>query len=74
MTEQAEVPAVGDTVFDTRQERVGVYQANVDGELWLRPIGGGREWTADPGHVRRPTDRELISERVRIANRESRTR
>ncbi|MFI6084145.1 hypothetical protein ACIBBB_24720 [Streptomyces sp. NPDC051217] len=39
----------------------------------LRPLGGGREWDADPAHVRPPTPAELLSARVADANARSRT-
>ncbi|MCX2969265.1 hypothetical protein [Streptomyces marinisediminis] len=53
---------------------MGEYRETHEGRVWLRPIGGGYEWTTEPGSVRRPTDAELVRARVRAANRDSRTR
>ncbi|MGW6309818.1 hypothetical protein ACWFRQ_18525 [Streptomyces niveus] len=39
----------------------------------LRPLGGGREWDADPVRVRRLSPAELLSARVADANTRSRT-
>ncbi|WSJ47848.1 hypothetical protein OG349_11035 [Streptomyces sp. NBC_01317] len=41
--------------------------------LQLRPLGGGREWDADPTRVRPLTPTELLSARVSEANTRSRT-
>ncbi|MGW7643695.1 hypothetical protein [Streptomyces bobili] len=38
----------------------------------LRPLAGGREWDADPGHLRRLTPAELLSALVAQANARSR--
>nr|WP_229701131.1 hypothetical protein [Streptomyces camponoticapitis] len=38
----------------------------------LRPLGGGREWDADPAHVRLLTPAELLSARVADVNTRSR--
>lgn len=47
-----------------------------DGLVWLRPVGGGTEWTARPGDVREPQARErsaaLMGARVAEANARSR--
>ncbi|OIJ91272.1 hypothetical protein BIV24_16505 [Streptomyces colonosanans] len=55
---------------------------HLDGYVWLRPPGGGREWTARPGDVEpvaadgsvggtSPDDR-LLRARVAVANARSR--
>ncbi|WP_327680296.1 hypothetical protein [Kitasatospora sp. NBC_00458] len=44
-------PRVGELVLDTRTGRTGIYMDTIGGEHYLRPPDGGREWTADPGHV-----------------------
>lgn len=42
---------VGQIAYDTRRERRGVVMDHLDGYVWLRPAGGGLEWTARPGDV-----------------------
>ncbi|WP_189397081.1 hypothetical protein [Streptomyces sp. FBKL.4005] len=48
---------------------------HLDGFVWLRPVGGGTEWTALPGDVR-PMDvrkqEALLRARVASANARSR--
>ncbi|MFJ4124761.1 hypothetical protein ACIP3U_25990 [[Kitasatospora] papulosa] len=41
--------------------------------LQLRPLGGGREWDADPARLRPLGPAELLSARVAEANARSRT-
>jgi hypothetical protein len=42
---------VGELVLDRRTGRTGIYMGTIGGEHYLRPEGGGREWTAEPHHV-----------------------
>lgn len=42
---------VGQLAHDTRRERRGIVMDHQDGFVWLRPEGGGMEWTARPGDV-----------------------
>ncbi len=44
-------PHVGELVRDHRSGRDGVYMDTQGGQHYLRPQGGGREWTAQPEHV-----------------------
>ncbi|MBV6701117.1 hypothetical protein [Kitasatospora aureofaciens] len=44
-------PHAGERVLDRRSGRTGIYMDTIGGEHYLRPEGGGCEWTADPGHV-----------------------
>ncbi|MQS13819.1 hypothetical protein F7Q99_16460 [Streptomyces kaniharaensis] len=44
-------PHVGERVLDRRTGRTGIYMDTIGGEHYIRPEGGGREWTADPGHL-----------------------
>ncbi|MFF1794344.1 hypothetical protein ACIF6L_16990 [Kitasatospora sp. NPDC086009] len=44
-------PRVGELVLDTRTGRTGIYMDTLGGEHYLRPPGGGREWTAPPDRV-----------------------
>lgn len=50
-TEATRLP-VGELAHDVRQERCGIVMDHQDGFVWLRPEGGGTEWTALPGDVR----------------------
>ncbi|GHD93502.1 hypothetical protein [Streptomyces naganishii] len=67
---------VGRPAYDTRRERRGVVMDHQDGFVWLRPEGGGTEWTARPGDVRPLNVREaaeaLMWARVARANARSR--
>ncbi|MCT9081109.1 hypothetical protein [Streptomyces fulvoviolaceus] len=48
----AEWPTVGALAVDTQRDRVGVVMGHVGTKLQLRPPDGGREWDAEPQHVR----------------------
>ncbi|MFD0314531.1 hypothetical protein [Streptomyces flavalbus] len=58
-------------VVDTRSDRLGYVMGHMGPYLQLRPVIGGREWDADPAHVRRASDEErlrAIRERTRALN------
>ncbi|MGW5651099.1 hypothetical protein [Streptomyces humi] len=69
---------VGEVAYDTRQEREGVVRDHLDGYVWLRPPGGGLEWTAMPGDVEPVDDTgtgagsAALRARVAVANARSR--
>ncbi|MER5912472.1 hypothetical protein ABT124_18765 [Streptomyces sp. NPDC001982] len=67
---------VGQLAYDTRQERRGIVMDHLDGFVWLRPEGGGTEWTALHGDVQPLNVREqaeaLLWARVAAANARSR--
>ncbi|WP_078911570.1 hypothetical protein [Streptomyces sp. NRRL WC-3742] len=44
-------PRAGELVHDRRTGRTGIYMDTLGGEHYLRPRGGGREWTAEPNHI-----------------------
>ncbi|MGC5345225.1 hypothetical protein ACPXCE_22380 [Streptomyces sp. DT24] len=67
------VPAVGDSVHDPARDRVGVVMGREGPYLQLRPLGGGREWDAEPDRVRALSPAELLSARVAAVNARSRT-
>ncbi|GAA1883938.1 hypothetical protein [Streptantibioticus ferralitis] len=69
MANASATPAPGALVYDPVAERVGTYQAEAGPYLLLRPVGGGREWEADPARVRPATQEERVSAEVRAANR-----
>ncbi len=65
-------PPRGSYVVDTRTERVGIVMGHEGPYVQLRPLGGGREWDADPGAVRRATPAERLSAATAYANARSR--
>ncbi|MFH9864304.1 hypothetical protein [Streptomyces sp. NPDC017202] len=72
MTEVPEgLPAVGEAVRDTVRDRVGRVTGHEGPYVQVRPLGGGREWDADPGRLRALTQDELLSALVAEANARS---
>lgn len=68
----AHKPAIGDTVEDTGRKKVGRVMGYEGPYVQLRPIGGGREWDAEPRHLRLLTLTEALSAGVAEANARSR--
>ncbi|MEU2625109.1 hypothetical protein ABZ642_44585 [Streptomyces sp. NPDC007157] len=58
----------GTLFYDTATDQVGEYRDQSGPYAMLRPVGGGREWQADPATLRPATDRERLSAGVRAAN------
>lgn len=52
-------PNAGAPVVDTATGRLGRVLGPVQGVLWIRPIGGGDKWEADPNSLRPATAREV---------------
>lgn len=69
--DDAKVPAVGEAVRDTARDRVGRVMGQQGPYVQVRPLGGGREWDADPGRLRTLTQDELLSALVAEANARS---
>ncbi len=65
-------PGVGETVRDTARDRVGVVMDHHGRYVQLRPLGGGREWDADPARIEPVSQSELLSARVAEVNARSR--
>lgn len=63
----------GALLYDPDTGKVGEYQDSVGPYALLRPVGGGREWQADPGSLRPATDAERIRAGVHAANNRART-
>lgn len=63
-------PEVGTLARDTKRDKVGRVMACTVGTVWLRPLNGGREWTARREDVR-PVDE--LSAKVAAANAQSRS-
>ncbi|MFF9017980.1 hypothetical protein ACF09C_34110 [Streptomyces sp. NPDC014870] len=53
---------------------VGEFRGSVGPYAMLRPVGGGREWQADPATLRPATPEERLSAGVRAANTRTYTR
>lgn len=68
----AHTPQVGELAWDAGARKLGALMARSSGTVWLRPIGGGREWTAREQDVRPATTAEELSARVAEANARSR--
>ncbi|NJQ03609.1 hypothetical protein [Streptomyces zingiberis] len=66
----------GVVVVDEQAGRAAEFRRAVGGEggvrLRLCPVGGGREWEADPGRVRPATPAERLSATLAAANAVSR--
>ncbi|MBW8087576.1 hypothetical protein IGW14_05830 [Streptomyces hygroscopicus subsp. hygroscopicus] len=70
---------VGQLAYDTRRERLGVVMDHIGEYVWLRPPGGGVEWTARPDEVEPAASvlggelpEEILKARVAAANSRSR--
>ncbi|MET9953181.1 hypothetical protein ABZ135_16740 [Streptomyces sp. NPDC006339] len=58
----------GAYLYDLVAGKVGEYRGQAGPYAMLRPVGGGREWQADPEKVRPATPAERLSAGVRAAN------
>lgn len=63
----------GTLLYDPATRKVGEYRDRSGPYALLRPVGGGREWQADPAALRPATPRERLSAGVRAANERTRT-
>ncbi|GGJ57253.1 DUF7848 domain-containing protein [Streptomyces brasiliensis] len=61
----------GTFVYDPRTGKVGEFRGKAGPYVMLRPVGGGREWEADPGLIRPATQEERVAAGVRAANARS---
>ncbi|MFI0087213.1 hypothetical protein [Streptomyces bobili] len=66
------IPTVGEAVHDSARDRVGRVMGHAGPYVQLRPLAGGREWDADPRHLRPLTQDELLSALVAEVNAPSR--
>jgi hypothetical protein len=69
MSERMEPGAI---VYDPQTRKVGEFRDRTGPYAMLRPIGGGREWEADPARIRTATPQERLSAGVKAANHRSR--
>ncbi|GAA1286149.1 hypothetical protein GCM10009646_87530 [Streptomyces aureus] len=58
---------IGALVVDTATDKLGRIRGHVGPYVQLRAPGGGREWDADPAHLR--TANEAERERATVAER-----
>nr|WP_202418193.1 hypothetical protein [Streptomyces sp. YIM 132580] len=71
--DRPQLPSLGALVVDTsRADRVGEFRGVAGGRWSLRPVGGGREWEAEPGHVRPALLMEQLRARTARLNARSR--
>ncbi|MFF9047165.1 hypothetical protein [Streptomyces parvulus] len=63
----------GAVLYDPAAAKVGEYQGLAGPRALLRPLGGGREWEAEPAGLRPATDRERLDAGVRAANARARS-
>ncbi|XEC31777.1 hypothetical protein JAO84_13955 [Streptomyces fradiae] len=62
----------GAFVYDEVAGVVGEFRGHAGPHVMLRPLGGGREWQADPAHIRLATQDERLSAGVRAVNERAR--
>lgn len=62
MTTESESLETGSVLYDPATDRVGEYLDRAGPRAVLRPVGGGREWEADPASLRPATDRERLAD------------
>jgi hypothetical protein len=62
----------GTVVRDEQRDRIGEVMGAEGPYVQLRPLGGGREWDAEPTLVRPATAAERLSAAVAVANAVSR--
>ncbi|ANP55798.1 hypothetical protein J2Z21_005541 [Streptomyces griseochromogenes] len=65
---------IGTYAVDVRTGRIGEVMARVGGYVQLRPIGGGREWDCSPDGLGEVAPDEVLREKVRRLNRDTRSR
>ncbi|MCX5396264.1 hypothetical protein [Streptomyces sp. NBC_00102] len=72
----ASLPPPGTVLVDTGEDgegaRIGEFRGLAGGYWALRPIGGGREWEADPRWLRAATTQERMRAGVARDNARSR--
>ncbi|WP_233580658.1 hypothetical protein [Streptomyces triticirhizae] len=60
---------IGSMARDVTSDQVGRVMAHLSGRVYLRPPGGGREWTASAEDLRPISASESLRARVAEANR-----
>ncbi|GAB3951744.1 hypothetical protein GCM10028832_05600 [Streptomyces sparsus] len=65
-------PAVGALVVDTARDQLGEFRGERYGQWSLRPMGGGKEWPANPDDVQPATAAQRLRAGIARANARSR--
>ncbi|MER7495720.1 hypothetical protein ABT033_24335 [Streptomyces pharetrae] len=65
-------PCLGDLVEDTGARRIGKVIGILGPYVRLRLAGGGTEWDAEPGDLRKVSVERALSAAVSVANARSR--
>ncbi|MGI5197313.1 MULTISPECIES: SRPBCC family protein [Streptomyces] len=74
MADEAGQLRPGALVYDPGTRKVGEYRDKAGPYAMLRPVGGGREWEADPALLRPATQEERIDATLRAANHRTKRR
>ncbi|MFC4464936.1 hypothetical protein ACFPH6_10345 [Streptomyces xiangluensis] len=74
MTDEAGQLEPGALVYDVGARKVGEYRDKAGPYAMLRPVGGGREWEADPALLRPATQEERIDASLMAANHRTKRR
>ncbi|MFE9648062.1 hypothetical protein ACFYO0_28900 [Streptomyces sp. NPDC006365] len=74
MTDEAGRLEPGALVYDPAARKVGEYRDKAGPYAMLRPVGGGREWEADPALLRPATQEERIDATLMAANHRTKRR
>ncbi|MGW1147055.1 hypothetical protein ACWD6I_18810 [Streptomyces sp. NPDC002454] len=69
MTTDPPPPEPGAFVRDTQRDTLGTYMGEVGGRWLLRPLGGGREWEAEPARVVTVAEPVTRAHRFRFGDR-----
>ncbi|MBF9068332.1 hypothetical protein [Streptacidiphilus fuscans] len=72
--EWSEPPQAGALLYDAVKDKVGEFRSMTqhDDRYWLRPVGGGHEWSARLESLHPAERYEELRARVQAANRQSR--
>jgi hypothetical protein len=68
----AHTPERGDTVRSTRTGQIGTVMDFMQGKWFVRPLGGGREFSVHPDDLAPADQEEILRAKVALANRWSR--
>ncbi|MEK8172931.1 hypothetical protein NKH77_39865 [Streptomyces sp. M19] len=60
--------SAGDVVRDVGAGRVGEVMDVREARVFLRPLGGGREWEADPATIEPVSPGEALRLKVQVTN------
>lgn len=61
---------VGEKAMDTARNKIGTFMGTLGSLHYLRPLGGGTEWTTSEEYVRRATTTEVVAAKLDAHNKE----